>query len=579
MRNGLLVRHFLNQFVENDLSPDADRHQVLALTTAALVTVPLFVTMFMGMRYLMRPLQAPGWTVTTAMEDEVVFCAASMLVAAVVATLEWDALGLSPRDAVILGVLPVSHRTIVRAKITSLLTFAAAFVLALNAWPTLLHPPLMVAQLPLNPVVLVPLIGAQALSTMTAGAFGFACVLGVRESLCLCLGRRRFTRISGFVRSGLLFSLLMLLALVPIRLSGSADWMFEPVPIPVLLRPVSWFAALHAATAGRVVDRLPRPDLPTPLALEERRLTVEYRRSLPELSARAFRGIAVLAVTLTASLVIYLWNARRLQILMEVPGRTSFFELSRFSRQVARTIVRRPARRAGMWFLVKTVSGNPLHRAYLIAFTVAGLALLLAMGITAYPMQASLPLRTSTLAAQTLMLAAVTAGFRAAIRTSADHQASWLFGVAETGTIREFRRGVRAGVMAVVVAILVLLLPVYRAAWGLSVALLHTMNGMALGWLLVEIAFANVDKPLVWTIPPSDSLNTEGVVRLGAAVIAIFAVAHIELAALSAGIGRIIFTVALLVIAAAVHHATERDLVGSTALPPSSTGGTLSDCT
>src|SRR5947209_19388812 len=218
----LLVRHFLSQFVENDLTADVDRHQVLALTAAALVTLPLFVTVFMGMKYLMRPLQAPGWTETVAMGDEITFCATSMLVAAIVATLEWDALALSPRDSVILGVLPVPHRLVVRAKVLALLTFAAAFVFALNALPALLHPPLMVANLPLNPLMLLPLMAAQALSTTMAGAFGFSCVVGLRESLYLFLGLRTFSRIAGVVRSALLFSLLILLAMVPIRLSGRA---------------------------------------------------------------------------------------------------------------------------------------------------------------------------------------------------------------------------------------------------------------------------------------------------------------------------------------------------------------------
>src|SRR6516225_6131461 len=58
MHNERLVRHFLRQFVENEWSPDADRHQVLAIAAAALVTIPLFATMFIGLKYLIRPLQA-----------------------------------------------------------------------------------------------------------------------------------------------------------------------------------------------------------------------------------------------------------------------------------------------------------------------------------------------------------------------------------------------------------------------------------------------------------------------------------------------------------------------------------------
>ena len=141
MRRRLLVRHFLEQFVDNDFSPDIDRHQLLAVAAAALITVPLFATVFMSVKYLMQPLQSPGWTEMTTMGDQAIFCATSLLVSAAIATLEWDALSLSHRDSMILGALPVPREEIVRAKISALVTFAGGFVVALNALPTLLHPP------------------------------------------------------------------------------------------------------------------------------------------------------------------------------------------------------------------------------------------------------------------------------------------------------------------------------------------------------------------------------------------------------------------------------------------------------
>src|SRR6185369_4717117 len=91
LRRRLLVRHFLYQFVENDFTPDSDRHQVLALAAAGVITVPLFVTVFMGWRYLMRPLQAPGWTEMTMLNDQMLFCGTSLLVSAVIAAVQWDA--------------------------------------------------------------------------------------------------------------------------------------------------------------------------------------------------------------------------------------------------------------------------------------------------------------------------------------------------------------------------------------------------------------------------------------------------------------------------------------------------------
>lgn len=571
MRRRLLVRHFLDQFVDNDFSPDVDRHQLLAIAAAALITVPLFATVFMSVKYLMQPLQAPGWTQITTMGDQVIFCSTSLLVSAVIATLEWEALALTPRDSMILGVLPVPRREIVRAKVQALVTFAAAFVIALNALPTLLHPPLTVANFRANPLILVPLVAAHGLSTGMAGAFGFGCVVGLRELLFLALGEYWFSRIEGTIRSGLLFSFLVLLVLVPIQLSGRTKWMFEPGNGPVLLQPVSWFAATHGAIAGRVLDTLPTPDLPRWLAVDENQRRTQYRRSLPHLTALALRGAGVLAAVLAISAVTYLRNAKRFHVLPEGQGARPVLGVSRVSEGMAAALARRPATRAGLLFLLRTVLGNPSHRVYVTAFMAAGLALVITMApdaLLTHPGRSG-PVRTSELLAQTLMLTAMVAGFRAAVRTSADARAAWLFGVAETGDDGAFRKGVRLGVITAMVATVVLLFPLHLAAWGISIATAHAINGVALGWLLVEVACASVDRPLVWTVPPSDGLNTVGVVLLGAMVIVVCVLARIEREALADAGGTIAFALAMAVAAATVRHVNERNHRAAMTLPVS----------
>jgi len=579
MRSRLLRRHFISQFVENDFSPDMDRHQLLALAAAGLVTVPLFATIFMSVKYLMQPLQSPGWTQVTAMGDQLVFCATSLLVSAIIATLEWDALALSPRDAMILGVLPVPQREIVRAKVSALVTFAAAFVMALNALPTVLHPPLMVANFQGNPLLLLPLIAAHGLSTCMAGAFGFACIVCVRETLFLWLGEYRLSRIAGTIRSGLLLSFLVLLVLVPIRLSGRPTWMFEPGRESILIQPVSWFAATHAAVAGRVIATLPTPDLPERLAIEESRLRTQYQDRLPHLTALALRGTGVLLGVLTLTLAIYLRNAKRLQVMPERPGSAAGARASRLRDRLAAVLAGRPATRAGLLFFVRTLVGSPAHRIYITASIGVGMALVITLAPDVWQAGGSTTMRTSELAAQTLLLTVIVAGLRGAIRTSADPRAAWIFVIAETGTLREFRTGVRRGMMATMFAAVLLLTPVHAAAWGISLAAMHAATGLALAWLLVEAACASVEQPLVQTIPPNDGLNTVGVVLLGALVIVVLVLSRIELAALSTIAGTAAFAGVALLTAACLGYVNEQNhrasslpaIAPSTSLPgPSS---------
>jgi hypothetical protein len=189
-----------------------------------------------------------------------------------------------------------------------------------------------------------------------------------------------------------------------------------------------------------------------------------------------------------------------------------------------------------------------------------GLALVITMAPDAsFGGENSGAVRMSELVAQTLMLTATVAGFRAAVRTSADTRAAWVFGIAETAGHGEFRKGVRLGVITAVIATVFLLFPLHAAAWGVSAAAAHAINGVALGWLLVEVACASVERPLVWTIPPSDGLNTVGVVLLGATVIVVLVLGAIERAALTAVATTALFATALAAAALIVRHVNERN--------------------
>ena len=149
MRERLLTRHFVQRFLENDLvSPDSDRHAVLSLVGAGLLSSTMFITIALSLKFMFMPLQSPGRTAILAVDDRLLFLACAMIIMALVAVTSWDALSLDPRDSSILGPLPIAHGVIVRAKLRAVALFAAGFALATTAMPALVHPALMVGRLP-----------------------------------------------------------------------------------------------------------------------------------------------------------------------------------------------------------------------------------------------------------------------------------------------------------------------------------------------------------------------------------------------------------------------------------------------
>ena len=86
MRERLLIRHFLQRFLDHDLiSPHADRHEVLTITCATLVVSSLFLAVLLAVKYQFNLFLPPGLTAILALDDRFLFISASMIVMGLVA--------------------------------------------------------------------------------------------------------------------------------------------------------------------------------------------------------------------------------------------------------------------------------------------------------------------------------------------------------------------------------------------------------------------------------------------------------------------------------------------------------------
>ena len=136
----LLTKHFLRQFLENDLiSPDADRTQLLAVVGALVISMTLFISAFMTSVYIGAFL-TPGQAAILSLDDKYFYLALAMVVTALVAASQWDVLAIDPRDAAILEPLPVPAGTIRRAKVTAVTIMGAAVAVAVNGFPSWIFP-------------------------------------------------------------------------------------------------------------------------------------------------------------------------------------------------------------------------------------------------------------------------------------------------------------------------------------------------------------------------------------------------------------------------------------------------------
>ena len=102
----LLTKHFLRQFLENDLiSPEADRTQLLAVVGALAVSLTLFISAFMSSGYVGAFL-TPGQAAVSALDDKFFYLALAMIVTALVLPAHSACIRSSPDCSVFVDSVP-----------------------------------------------------------------------------------------------------------------------------------------------------------------------------------------------------------------------------------------------------------------------------------------------------------------------------------------------------------------------------------------------------------------------------------------------------------------------------------------
>lgn len=485
----LLTEHFFRRFFDNDLiSPHGDGHEHLSTILAAIAVPGLFISVFLALRYL-NPLVSPGQRMLFSLPDKLLLFGGAMCVMALVTMLEWDALSLDARDNEVLGPLPIERRVLARAKLASLVRFAAVFAVAINAVPAIMYPSVFMGLLPIGIARGLWVLIAFAIVSLAASTFGFVAVLAVRESLRALCGPRVFRRVSTPVQFAgvlVLASVILLLPAMPSRavmnvLSSAPGWMDA--------WPPAWFLGLYeTATASTILDA-PGTDAPSPRGLWTAEDNREARQRYHALDA-LFQDFAVTAIAALASctaiaLVMFSLVARRH---VEPPAAARPGRLRRAIPSLAgRVLVRDPLAQAGFFFTLHALFRSVEHRLYFAGYLAGGAgAALVIVGPKLLPglLAPGQPQIEAVFALQMVVTACVVAGLRAAFALPVTLPANWVFQVCWTGDARRYRMGVRAVVGVVLGAFLAALLPVHAVWLEVSTAVAH----LVIGWLAAMLA-------------------------------------------------------------------------------------------
>jgi hypothetical protein len=493
-----MLRLFLRRLIDNDvISPHADRHESLAVLGALVFSLAVFVTFFVSTEYLAAFIQLPGPTALSALSDRFLFISASIAVSALATLMVWDALAVEPRDAAILGPLPIPARTITRAKLAAAMVFGTLFAIALNAVPSVLYPVFLTMNLRgMDGRGILQLIVGHATSVVLAGLFGFFGILATRGVFRLIVGERAFRQVSSSAQSALVVCMVTALMLAPtIRKPVVRAWLAGAVPARWPARPVLWYLAVNETLAGHIVAETPVV-LPPRFSFvafptqQDDASRAAYRVMAPRFAALAHRAWLSVPVVACLAIATFLWNNRRL------PEQATHGRARSRLRATIRSLAERltdgdPETRAGFFFTWQTLTRSAAHRTIVAIAVAAGLTHLLLALATSGVNRVDLPsMPLGLFAIDTMVLASLIAGFRYAVTVPPELASNWTIRMAWLGDERGYLAGVkRAALVALVTVPLLVLLPLHVALFGFAIAVAHSIFGFMVAMAALEGLF------------------------------------------------------------------------------------------
>jgi hypothetical protein len=532
--HAILTQHFLRRFLENDLiSPEADRSHLLAMVGAGLFSTTIFITMMMSCFKYVVGFYTPGQAAVSSLDDKFFYISLSMLTVALLAVAQWDALVVDARDSAILDPLPVRPVVIRRAKLAAVATFGLAAAAIVNLAPTVIFPLLVLVKQRVGLPSAMVIIGTHALVTLAAAAFGFLCIIALRETLSTLLGARWFARVSPFVQGALIVVLGTLLLLLPAGSTRVAARLDDPA---FVYSPPAWFLGSYEQLSGRILIDAPRAHLRSRLQRADVSPTATYRRHTAQFGDLSRRAQLAMGSVVLLALVAYLLNARRRPAL---PAATTSAHVGRLSRLLGRLAwLRDSTVRAGFHFTLAAMWRSGTHRLTLACSGAVGLAISLVAlaGIDVDDPGVIAGAVPRLLIVQPFLMGMLLVGFRHAIRVPAELRANWGFQLAWRGREAQFVRGSRRA------ALLGLALPALAAVFVLDLyvigpwlAMQHALFGAAGAIVLLDALMVSYDKvPFTCSYVPNENMKALGPLYLLMFLIGAASFARMESAALVA---------------------------------------------
>lgn len=480
----LLTRHFVGQFLDNDLlSPHEGLQSGFAGALGFLLMVTLLIPTRLALKYAF-PFKTEALRDYASWGDKCGFIALAMIVLGGLALTQWQRLRLDRRDYFILLPLPVTHTTILWAKLAALVWLFAVFAAALAGFGPLFSIALF-ASGQASFIEVVRWAFGHIAAILAAGAFAYFGVLALHGTLLTVLGPRAFRRVAPWVQAAGIFVVAVAVLLLPL-----ITWSTYPLKRAggpgLYAMPTMWFLGLYQTVGGRT--------------------DADFR-------GLAFLGLwtpmAAVAIAAVTSLAGY---RRHVATTIEsLDTRTPRPLMRRLGTRLAAAVCAwRPLRHANFSFMARTLARSPRQRAVMtLGFSVAcAVAAVLLLSSMSSREGWQPPGTGAVLSIQYALTFFLVAAARFATVVPSELRAGWMPRLLAPRDAAPLRAGAARAVLACGVAPLVaVLLPIDAALVGWRLAGAHAVIGLITGAALVELAFFGFASiPFTFALPPDTGI-------------------------------------------------------------------------
>lgn len=458
----VLWREFFGQFFSSEwVTSDIQLRQTIIWAFAFLITPGFFlvVKVLPAYKFSLAVDAAVAAQILTLLGS--IFVTYSMVTIGFIAVFVWDSLTFDTRDAMVLGPLPITGRTIVAAKLAALATFLIGTSLAVNVMTAI---PFALATA--EPAGLIPFaryLAAHLLATVGAAVFAFAAIVMIRGLVALFAGARLAAMLGSLMQFLFVAGLLCFVVL-----SQEEDpAIFNAGAAPNL--PPAWFLGLFERGI----------ELPGP--------------GTGRLAERALVATAIAIVGATGLTILTF--RRQMQLALAPAASTGPMGGARLSRLLARWLGGRDSvATATSEFILLTIARNRQQQGPIVMSAAVGVAIVAAaVSQRADGLESLMRPRTAVLWIPLVLAYWTAIGLRASFFVPSQLPGSWSFRAHGPEHAPAYWSAVRASMIGFVLPPALLLVACLVPLVGWSIAAWHALFVCVMVILLVDVVSLTID--------------------------------------------------------------------------------------